>query len=167
MMTAPTAEAVYDLLAQLIEYPTPDLPGQARACAAALKAQRSRAAQPMADFRRFVEQTELSKLEELYAATFDLKPVCYPYIGYQLFGDTYKRGEFLARLNSRYKESGFDAQAELPDHISMILRYLARTPDVDLVAEGVAPSLDHMIEQLEDNPYRALLRAIRITLQEQ
>lgn len=166
-MTTRTTETVYGLLACLMEYPTPDLPDQVRECAAALKTQCSRAARHMAHYRLFVEQTELSKLEELYTATFDLKPVCYPYIGFQLFGDTYKRGEFLALLNMRYKENGFGAQGELPDHVSMILRYLAHTPDADLITEGVVPSLERMIEQLKDNSYRELLRAILVVLQEQ
>lgn len=162
----PTTVKVYELLAHLIDYPTPDLLSQVRDCAAVLKG-RSRAARHMVQFRQFVEQTASSKLEELYAATFDLKPVCYPYIGYQLFGDTYKRGELLARLNARYRENGFLVQAELPDHLGVILRYLARTWDADLVTEGMIPSLERMIEQLESNPYRDLLRAILAVLREQ
>jgi len=38
-------------------------------------------------------------MEELYTRTFDLQAVCSPYVGYQLFGDSYKRGIFMARLN--------------------------------------------------------------------
>ncbi|WP_119071942.1 nitrate reductase molybdenum cofactor assembly chaperone [Aggregatilinea lenta] len=167
MTQTSTTITVYELLAHLIDYPSAHLPTQVRECAAALKMQRSRAARPIGYFRLFVEQVTLNDLEELYAATFDLKPVCYPYIGYQLFGDTYKRGEFLARLNARYRESGFVVQGELPDHLGMILRYLARTWDADLVTEGMIPSLERMIEQLEGNPYRDLLRAILAVLREQ
>ncbi len=166
MMTTQTTETVYELFACLAEYPTPDLPDQVRECAAVLKTRRSRAAGPMARFRLFVEQIGLCRLEELYTATFDLKPVCYPYIGYQLFGDTYKRGEFLALLNAHYRETGFVAQNELPDHLGMILRYLAHTSDVDLINEGVVPTLERMIDQLKDNPYRDLMRAILVVLRE-
>ena len=166
MITPLTTNSVYDLLACLMEYPTSDLTDQARECAASLKAQRSHAAQPMADFRTFVERAGLGTLEELYSATFDLTPVCYPYIGYQLFGDTYKRGEFLANLNARYRESGFAVQGELPDHLGMVLRYLAHMPDADLVSEGVVPALERMIDQLKDNPYRELVQAILAVLKE-
>lgn len=164
---APATVRVYELLAHVIDYPTPDLPDQVSDCTAILKARRSRAAHHMAQFRQFVAQTAPGKLEEFYAATFDLKPVCYPYIGYQLFGDTYKRGEFLARLNARYQENGFQVERELPDHLGVILRYLARTWDADLVMEGLIPSLEQMIEQLAGNPYRDLLRAILAVLHEQ
>lgn len=166
MMTPETSATVFELLAYLIDYPTPDVLTHVRECAALVKARHSRAARPMAHFRLFVEQTDFSRLEELYAATFDLKPVCYPYIGYQLFGDTYKRGEFLAQLNARCREHGFVPHNELPDHLGVILRYLARTWDADLVTEGVIPSLERMIEQLERNPYRDLLRAILAVLRE-
>ncbi|RPI97700.1 MAG: nitrate reductase [Chloroflexi bacterium] len=167
MITTQTTTAVFELLAHLIDYPTPEVFVQVRACAEAIRARYPRAARYMAQFRLFVEQTELSRLEELYAATFDLKPVCYPYIGYQLFGDTYKRGEFLAHLNAHYREGGFVVQGELPDHLGMILGYLARTWDADLVTEGMIPSLERMIDQLEGNPYRDLLRAILAVLREQ
>jgi nitrate reductase delta subunit len=166
MIATQTTQAIYELLACLMEYPTPSLPDQTRECAVALKAQRERAARHMAHFRIFVEQTGLCALEELYTATFDLTPVCYPYIGYQLFGDTYKRGEFLALLNARYRDIGIVIQGELPDHLGMVLRYLAQIPDADLVNEGVIPTLERMIEQLKDNPYRELVQAILAVLQE-
>jgi nitrate reductase delta subunit len=93
--------------------------------------------------------------------------VCYPYIGYQLFGETYKRGEFLALLNARYREAGFVVEGELPDHLSVILRYLSRTWDAALVQEGVVPALTKMLDQLPENPYRHLLRAVLAVLQEE
>ena len=166
MTTTLTTEGVCELLASIMAYPSPDLPAQVRDCAEALKAGHSRAAGPMEHFRRTIEQTPLAQLEELYTLTFDLRPVCYPYIGYQLFGDTYKRGEFLALLNARCRAAGFVVQGDLPDHLGVILSYLARTPDPDLVREGVLPTLDTMIEQLKDNPYRDLLRAIQAFLRE-
>ncbi len=87
-------------------------------------------------------------------------------IGYQLFGDTYKRGEFLAQLNARFREHGLDVAGELPDHLGMVLRYLARATDTDLVHEGVVPTLKRMVEQLDHNPYRNVLRAVLIVVQQ-
>jgi nitrate reductase delta subunit len=159
-------EVICELLAAIMGYPSPDLPGQVRDCAEALKARHSRAAGAMDRLRRTVEQTPLAELEELYTATFDLRPVCYPYVGFQLFGDTYKRGEFLALLNARCREAGFVVVGDLPDHLGVILRYLAHTPDADLVHEAVLPTLDRMIEQLKDNPYLDLMRAIQAFLRE-
>jgi len=168
MAETQTRERIYELLAGLVEYPTPDLPDQVAACVAALRRTHPRAARPLARFEQFAAGAALSALEELYTSTFDLTPVCYPYVGYQLFGDTYKRGAFLAQLNARYREHAFTAAAgELPDHLGVILRYLARTGDMELVTEGLIPTLKRMIDQLKGNPYRDVMRAILTALQSQ
>lgn len=160
MATTHTIDRVYELLAQTVEYPTPALPDQARDCVAALRIHHPRATRAMKQFAAYTEATLLAAQEELYTATFELKPTCFPYIGFQLFGETYKRGEFLAALSARYRESGCSAGPELPDHLGAVLRYLARTPDEDLVAEGLVPALRRMVDQLEGNPYRDAMRAI-------
>ena len=168
MMSTQSAQVtMYDLLAGVVGYPTPRLAGQVEACAAQMAALGSRGARAMARFHSFVARTPVPALEELYTATFDLKPVCYPYVGYQLFGDTYKRGAFLAHLNARYREAGYTVSGELPDHLGVILGYLARTPDGDLVAEGLVPTLRRMVEQLDGNPYRDALRAVLHVVQNQ
>jgi len=164
MTAIQTGELVLDLLAAALAYPTADLPAQASACADALQGVHWRAARRMARFARFVAQTPLAALEEHYAATFDLRPVCYPYVGFHLFGETYKRGEFLARLNERYRASDFEAAGELPDHLGVVLRYLARTGDPALLSEGAIPAVLRMIAPLRDNPYRDLLQAILAVL---
>jgi len=161
MATVSTIDTAFGLMAQVVQYPTPALPQQAQACVAALKDQRPRAARPMQRFEAFVRVTPLDTIEELYTATFELRPVCFPYIGFQLFGETYKRGAFLAALSARFREAGCDAGTELPDHLSVVLRYLALVPDADLVTEGLLPALQRMIDQLDGNPYRDALQAIR------
>lgn len=160
MATTHTIERVYELLAQTIEYPTPVLRDQAQECAAALEAHHPHAARAMKPFVAFTETAPLAAQEELYTATFDMRPVCFPYLGFQLFGESYKRGEFLVALSARCREAGFDAGSELPDHLGAVLRYLAHTSDEDLVTEGLVPALQRMIDQLEGNPYRAAMQAI-------
>jgi len=160
MATTHTIDRVYELLAPTVEYPTPALPDQVRDCADALRMHHSRAARAMKQFSVYAEATPLAAQEELYTATFELKPLCFPYIGFQLFGETYKRGEFLAALSARYRESGYNVGPELPDHLGAVLRYLARTSDEDLVAEGLVPALRRMVDQLEGNPYRDAMQAI-------
>lgn len=156
--------AAYLGLAQLIEYPTPNLPEQVRACAAVLRSGGSRAAKHVESFADFVDSTPPGTLEEIYTHTFDLKPVCYPYVGFQLFGDNYKRGEFLVLLKDHYRAAGFEPEGELPDHLAVILRYLAMTEDGALITEGVIPALDRMLPALKDNPYQDVLRAILVTV---
>lgn len=161
-----TNQQVFELLAEMVEYPTPSLLECLSETISFLTDHSSLAAKQLARFSKFADANSLGDLEELYTSTFDLKPVCYPYVGYQLFGDTYKRGAFLAQLNARYREQGLNEIAgELPDHLGMILRYLAHVEDEALVAEGVIPTLKKMIDQLKDNPYRDVMRAVLKVLQ--
>ncbi len=124
------------------------------------------------EFHSFVEQASPARLEELYTGTFDLQAACYPYVGYHLFGDSYKRGMFMAQLNAGYRERGFSAGSELPDHVAVVLRFLATAPGDEfsqaLLHEGLIPALDTMARAFDDqsdNPYAGVIRALLLVLQ--
>lgn len=107
----------------------------------------------------------LAECEELYTRTFDLNPQAAPYIGYQVWGDSYRRGVFMSNLNRCYRELGIDCAGELPDHLLPVLRYfqVSPTPLVDL-QEIYQPAVLRMIRDLKKsdagNPYIHLLEAI-------
>lgn len=171
---------LYRLFADLLEYPTPALARQAEECWLRLAVANAPAADLLHEFRRFVEQTPPARLEEIFAATFDLQAVCYPYVGYHLFGESYKRGQFMARLNEGYRQRGFSAGSELPDHVAIVLRFLAlgsvdRVPERSegddfaqaLLSEGLIPALDKMALAFGEpagNPYAAVIRALLLVL---
>jgi nitrate reductase delta subunit len=162
---------LYRLFADILEYPTPDLPRQVKACAGLLAAVNPEAAVLLDSFRAFVEQTPLPQLEELYTHTFDLQVVCYPYVGYQLFGESYKRGAFLARLNEGYREHDFTAGNELPDHVAVVLRFLALGETGDfgrtLLWEGLIPALEKMAQTFGEDgghPYRHVIQTLLLAL---
>jgi nitrate reductase delta subunit len=170
---------LYRLFADLLEYPSPALTSQAQAAAAG--AGMGQAAALLTEFYSFVEQASPARLEELYTGTFDLQAVCYPYVGYHLFGDNYKRGMFMAQLNAGYRERGFSAGKELPDHVAVILRFLAPVPEAErsgasvsenefsqgLLHEGLIPAVDTMVKAFgnqSDNPYAGVIRALLLVL---
>jgi len=169
-----TIHRLYRLFADILEYPGhTDLAGQAKACADLTLAVSPEAATLLDEFRAFVEQTSPARLDELYTLTFDLQLVCYPYVGYHLFGESYKRGAFLARLNEGYRAHGFSAGNELPDHLGMILRFLSMNGEGDfsqtLVNEGVNPAVNKMAQSFGengDNPYSGVIQALLLVLQE-
>jgi nitrate reductase delta subunit len=110
-------------------------------------------------------------MQELYSTTFDLDPACAPYVGHHLCGDSPRRGTFMARLADVYRQDGFagaGAQGELPDHVAVVLRYLAAVPTgaerQALLEDGLVPALDRMLSAPldDDNPYRSLLAALRV-----
>ncbi|MCP4542954.1 MAG: nitrate reductase molybdenum cofactor assembly chaperone [Chloroflexi bacterium] len=170
-----TIHHLYRLFADLLEYPThTDLAGQAKACTDLLPTVNPEAATLVDEFRAFVEQTPSDRLEELYTSTFDLQVVCYPYVGYQLFGESYKRGAFLARLNEGYRARDFTIENELPDHLPVILRFLALGGTGEfaqtLVGEGVIPAVDKMAQTFGengDNPYSGVIQALLLVLREE
>ncbi len=123
---------------------------------------------PEANFIRFKEQIQqfpLSRLEEIYTQTFDLQAICYPYAGYQLFGEDYRRGEFMVKLKEHYRSAGFEAPGdELPDHIGVIFKYLAWNPeDKIIIEECLIPVFEKLLKSFRentDNPYYFLLKGI-------
>lgn len=105
-------------------------------------------------------------LQELYTATFDVTPVCVPYVSIHLFGEeNFKRGEFMAALNARYVETGFATNGELADHIAVLLRFAAQVDEVErreLAEFCLLGPLEKMIAALpEANPYRQVLEAVK------
>jgi len=166
-------ESIYRLLAALLEYPTASLEGQARECCDRLLSSGSPAAVPLQDFCRQLQEASPARMEELYTRTFDLQAVCSPYVGYHLFGESYKRGLFMARLNEGYHRRGFSAGSELPDHVAVVLRFLALGAEDEfsraLLAEGLAPALAKMAQALGrpgDNPYSEVIDAVALLLGE-
>ncbi len=165
-----------NLFAGLLEYPTPALTRQAATGVEWLAELQPQAAARLDLFQRGVAEMSTGRIEEIYTRTFDMQPVSYPYVGYHLFGESYKRGAFMAQLNEGYRAVGFSAGKELPDHVAVILRFLAssvaaRTGEFGrtLIEDGLTPTLEKMVRELDapaDNPYAALVSALLLVLME-
>jgi nitrate reductase delta subunit len=154
---------------ELLAYPSQDLrPAIARALARVS----TRTARPLHPFAEWAIATPAAAREELYGTTFDLDPVCAPYVGHHLCGESPVRGLFLARLAGVYAAHGFAApQGELPDHLAIVLRFVARAHGKDrddLVTDGLVPAVAKMREALRGrpNPYRQLLTSLARLLAE-
>lgn len=144
--------------ADVLDYPQSTLAEEARLCAETvaqmeLTPLEAESAQLSPDalvsaFAREVEPMSFGHLEEAYASTFDLGGA-YPYIGYQLLGETYKRSIFMLELKERYRAHGMNEADELTDHLVCILRYLSVLQDEDELREmvqfAILPSLDKVL----------------------
>jgi nitrate reductase delta subunit len=171
------------LFAQLLDYPTAGLDDAARECAALVTNYSRAAATLLREFSDFVEATPPGPLEEIYTGVFELNAACYPYVGYHLFGETYKRSVFLLELKQRYAAHGFDAGSELADHVAVVLRFVSTCDDAalseEILRDALLPTLDKMIGKAEDGlaeedalvqsrgraAYQQLLRALRLVAQ--
>ncbi len=153
--------------AELLSYPVTDPAPVARRCRALASA---RGAGHLDRFIARAERARGHEMEEIYSSTFDLDPACAPYVGHHLAGETPKRGLFMARLAEAYRQDGFAWSAgggELPDHVPLVLRYLAAAPEGPsrrvVLEDALLPALGTMLDALSDpgNPYRDVLTALR------
>ncbi len=93
----------------------------------------------------------IEELEEMYMATFDVQAPCCLDVGYLLFGEDYKRGQFMAHLIRLHRENGVDCGCELPDHLPNILKLIEKLDHQDatsLVFHIVYPALIKMQDSL-------------------
>ena len=91
-------------------------------------------------------------------------------MGYHLFGDRNHRGIFLAGLKEHYQVFRFSAGNELPDHLGVMLRFLANEEDEEereeLIFLCIIPALKKMLEGFRSsNPYKEVLQALLLMLQ--
>ncbi len=196
MVEAIAKQNIFRLFADLLEYPGSDLKESARECEALITSKDAKTGALLGKFFTFVEKSSLEQMQEVYTTTFDLGATYHPYVGYHLLGESYKRSAFMLELKERFRAEGFVAkEKELPDHLAVLLRFMSVCHNEDtvheLASEGILPvlkkmlkenkqadSLDHDSEnpgfkteerkmKRRTGPYRNVLRALRLVLQQQ
>lgn len=117
------AQALCDL-SELLDYPDQTLKSLVREWLKRYSPASPLAATRITDFQTAIDSLSPATLEEIYTRSFDIAPVCIPYITAYLYGDeNYERGNLMHKLTDRYRESGFDPGQELPDHIRVVLKF--------------------------------------------
>jgi nitrate reductase delta subunit len=164
----------YLLFAEILEYPTYSLYECFDECLSFLLGRDSEAADLLRKSEPVLAPMPLTQMQEIYTRTFDLQPACYPYVGYHLFGEDYRRGLFMSGLKRHYLSSGFSTDKELPDHLAVMLRFLAQSPqdkeNDGLLHECLILALEKMLARgvrKGDNPYGTILKALLFTLQKE
>jgi nitrate reductase delta subunit len=123
-------------------------------------------------FRDFVHGCTSAELQERYTSTFDFNPGCCLFAGHHLLGGDDRRAAFMARLNEHYRKASFSAGRELPDHFSVMLRFVSANRDDrdarELVTECIVPALTALTAQLQkkEEPWADLTGAIALALEE-
>jgi len=147
------------LFADILDYPAPGLARKAAECAALIGAAQPEAAALLESFHGFAAETSLGKLQEVYSGFFDLNSICHPYVGYQLFGENYKRSSMLVGLKKAYRAEGFEADtSDIPDRLSIVLRFVAHSKDGEeideLLSRGLLPALARMTTKPESDGHQ-------------
>lgn len=144
-----TVNHALDRLGRLLQYPDENLPAAVRDAREGIASMIPAAAQELAFFQRYVQDHGLEQWRQTYTDAFDLDPLFKIYIGYHLFGESYKRSYFLLKLNEHYREHGYDGHPELPDHLGVVLRFLPHCDHEEfrdgVIREGLIPSVKKML----------------------
>ncbi|HEY9788686.1 MAG TPA: molecular chaperone TorD family protein [Candidatus Obscuribacterales bacterium] len=158
------------LLGRLLEYPTKDYASALNEAGVFVQRRFRSVDSDLKAFTSSLSEKELWETEELFTRTFDLAPLCCPYLSAHLYGDeSYDRGGFMAQLAARYQEESFDLKGEMPDHLAKVLQFAPFFSDEELEELAhycLLKSLDEMLSGLEStgNPYLSLLKAIKQAL---
>ncbi len=122
----------------------------------------------VAEFCSFVQETEHSDVEELFTRTFDMNPARCLEIGWHLFGEDYRRGEFLVQMRQALEEEDLPESAELPDHLShclLLLSCLEAEDAPEFAKRFLLPAIEKILAGFQEpNPYRVLIEVLRAVL---
>ena len=160
------------LLATVLDYPGSALSDAVSHLVELLPEVSHQAAAALIAFQSALAAEGLSGLQEWYIRTFDFRADSSPYIGHHLFGESGRRGVFLAELTDRYREHRLPASEDLPDHISCLLRYLAALEPgeeaSELIHACLIPAISRInaVQAIAASPYRAVLEALPGLLQQ-
>lgn len=166
MTSSQIDQQLFQQFARLFCYPDAETEQRVTNCYELLAHQHPATAEQLHSFKVFVEASAPARLEETFTATFELQPLCHPYVAWQLCGESQQRTLLLMKLNELYRQHDFPAGNELPDHLSEILRFIGTSGDIqchaELVVDALIPTLNKMIGAIEkeDHPYRSLLVAL-------
>ncbi len=160
---------VWQSVSLLLDYPDESFVARAELIRTASHILPTTIGDALRSFLVHLESTPLPELQADYVETFDTRRRCNLFLTYFAHGDTRKRGMALLRFKQTYLASGFELDdAELPDHLCVVLEYAATLDQV----RGRDLMLDHRagLELLRlslqdiDSPWAPLIDAVTATL---
>lgn len=143
----------YHSLAQVFKYPTHDLSAAVVDCGAVIAEHYPDALPLFNAFAEWQANTTEHQVEEVYGKTFHIQAICYLDLGYVLFGEDYKRGEFLVHMKNEQANANNECGDELPDNLVNVLTLLPKIEDPELRNElavrVLLPSLKKMLDEFK------------------
>ncbi len=164
VMKTTIEEDIYWLFSRVLSYPGDDYRETVETCLQRL-GEYPQAAESFRPFAEHVRTAETTQLEELFTATFDLNDKRPLEVGWHLYGEEYKRGQFLVKMRSLLREYEVEESTELPDHLSHCLQLLPKMEfeDAEAFAQNyLLPGLEQILEGFDsDNPYEQVIISLQ------
>jgi nitrate reductase assembly molybdenum cofactor insertion protein NarJ len=143
----------YRQFANLFRYPDTGLAQATADCIRRTRLVSAEAAHELEPYYQWVIETPLHEVEEVFSRTFHIQAVCYLDLGYVIFGEDYKRGEFLVNMKREQAFAGNDCGDELPDNLVNVLNLLPLLTDAelrdDLGSRVLIPALRKMLAEFD------------------
>lgn len=170
MPTSATKSKTWTSLAELLNYPQEDYADAVVRCRDRLLNSNPEAAACISEFMADTAKNTTEELQELYTRTFDVAPICIPYVTAYIYGEeSFERGDLMSKLGEIYSRYDFQAGAELPDHIAVVLSFadlLNEEEKAELVEYCLTNPINQMLERLQmaDNIFTPVLAAVKLVL---
>ncbi|RLA38198.1 MAG: hypothetical protein DRQ64_09105 [Gammaproteobacteria bacterium] len=111
------------------------------------------AANEMQRFVDYINGKSVESIEEVFGKTFHIQAICYLDIGYVIFGEDYKRGEFMVHMKEEQRKANNDCGEELPDNLANVLMLMTKTDDKEfldeLAVKVLIPALNNMLKEFD------------------
>lgn len=168
-----TIAASYEALARMLDYPEEKEHLQTDFDLVSAFMNKKGVDANFSSFAEFTSASSLAALQEEYVATFDFNPATAPYLGHHLFGDNQKKGGYMIMLKQEFERCGYiPIGTELPDHLSVVLGFLAHLARQDengtrqpFIADCVLPGVERMNSAFADrqgSPWKTVVEAARL-----
>lgn len=143
----------YTLLAELFRYPNKDIKTTVTKIQQFLDTNYQEAGAEFKRFSEFIDQTTFPEIEEIFQKTFHIQAICFLDIGYVIFAEDYKRGEFLVNMKAEQEKYNNDCEGELADNLPYVLRLMPMHKDEafinELVVMALIPALEKMLSEFD------------------
>lgn len=151
MLKAP----IYNAFSVAFGYPSTDYAYRISELQHMLNTDYPEAANALQPFTDWVTKTEYWQIEEVFTKTFHIQAICYLDLGYVIFGEDYKRGEFLVNMKREQFQAGNDCGDELADNLSNVLSLIPKLKDEafreELISLIMLPAFEKMLVEFESS----------------
>lgn len=143
----------YNLLSELFIYPKTDIFEKVVEIQNFLNKNYPEAGKEFVRFSEFIANSTFYQIEEIFQKTFHIQAICFLDLGYVIFAEDYKRGEFLVNMKVEQEKYNNDYGHELADNLPYVLRLLPLHKDENFINELVVmvmiPALEKMLSEFD------------------